>query len=372
MTFAGVEKHLADIINHIDIEIITPYLICPEEIIPQFKLHIVNTHVTIIPLKIRGIFDFKGILLFLKLLKQIKPQIVNPHLYFASRFASPLAKLMRTPVVIETAHIVERWRKGYKRIFLLWDIITCLFVDRVIAVSNAVAEYYIQYKKLPRSKVEVIHNWCDFEQFNYNVYNEKSKRKKKNDLGIPTKFTLIGLIGRLEEQKGHKYLIHAMPEILKNYPKIKFLFIGDGSLKNELIMIAKDKGVYNDILFLGFRNDIPELLSIIDIIVLPSLFEGLPLTAIEASAMGIPVVASDVDGTPDVIIDGKTGFLFTPCDYKELSDKIIKLLKDKNKTKEMGDNGKLLVTQKFDCKTQINKTQSLYLQTIRNKFGEIF
>ena len=371
IVFAGVEKHVADLINFNNPDIFDIYLLCPEEIVPHFQ-DAVKADVHMSPVKVRSICAVKQIVRLIKLLKEINPDIVNSHLYFAGRFANPIACLMGVPVVMETAHVVERWRRGYRKFFLLWDIMELLFVDGVIAVSSAVADYYMASKRVPRSKIRVIHNWCDCERFDHRKYTDDFKKKKKNKMGLSPGSKVLTLVGRLEEQKGHRFLIRALPDIRRRFPDIKVIFTGEGSLEDELSRIAERFGVGDCISFLGFVKDVREILLITDIVILPSLFEGLPLTLIEASAMGVPIIASRADGTVDIVLDGETGFLFEPGNVDDLTGKVIALLEDEERAREMGRKGYSYVRKNFDLHTQINETQRYYIELLQNNKAAVW
>ncbi|HPI88314.1 MAG TPA: glycosyltransferase family 4 protein [Spirochaetota bacterium] len=364
LVFGGVEKHVVDLINFIDSDSFDIYLLCPQEIVRHFKANI-KKEFHVFPIKVRSIFNIKNIITLVKLLKTIDSDIVNSHLYFASRFASPIARLLGTPVVIETAHIVERWRKGYRKLFLLWDMLSLKFVDGVIAVSNAVADYYITNKKVPQSKVKVIRNWCDFERFNLENFSENEKQIKKDKMGLSAYDKIVTLVGRLEDQKGHRFLIEALPLIRKHCPEIKVLFIGEGALRDELMNIAEKNKVDDCIFFLGFIDDVREILLISDVVILPSLFEGLPLTLIEASAMAVPIVASKIDGIPDIVQHGETGLLFEPGNVDDMINKLMTILDDKDRAREMGKNGYVFVRNNFDLNSQIKQTQCYYFDCLQ-------
>ncbi|GHN54733.1 glycosyltransferase family 4 protein [Lactobacillus delbrueckii] len=200
--------------------------------------------------------------------------------------------------------------------------------------------------------VTVIHNAV--KPFSGLVVLEPSL-KKWHDLG----YYLIGNVGRLTEQKGIKYFIGAMPEILRKYPKTKFIIIGAGELEQKLEQQAKDGGVWDAIVWLGFRNDIQNLMSQLDLVVLSSLWEGLPLTPIEAFSVGVPVVGTAVDGTPEEIRDGYNGYLAKPKDSKDLAEKIITYL-NQNTRKPLRDAAKKTYNKEFSFKVLKNSYVSFY------------
>ncbi len=366
--FGGVEKHVVDIVNAINEDKFIPYIICPTELYPHLQQALGQRKTRIIPIRKASFTNWGSINDFINAIRKIQPDIVHCHLYNATRFASPILKLLKVPCVIETAHIVERWRKGYKKIFLRIDWVISLFVDRVIAVSNAVADFYITVKHYPPKKVKTIHNWCDLNRFSSTRTDLPGPYSFKTKEGIGRDKLVVGIVGRLEEQKGHRYFIEALPDIVKKHGEnLAVIFVGDGGLKEELHRLAEANGTLNFIHFLGFRKDIPELLSVMDILVLPSLFEGMPLTLIEAGAMGIPVVATEVDGSTDVVLEGKTGYLVKPYDTATMAERVNTLLSDHELRQQMSRAAIQHVHACFDMKKQVGETEQLYLAVLKSK-----
>src|SRR5439155_269751 len=174
--------------------------------------------------------------------------------------------------------------------------------------------------------------------------------------GIDRATPLVGVIGRLEEQKGHVYMLEAWPSVLAEFPDARLLLVGDGSLRGALERRAQDLGIAASVRFAGFRSDVPRVLDALDVLALPSLYEGMPLTAIEASAMAKPVVATAVDGTPEVIREGRTGRLVPPRDVVALSRALRSVLRDPAAAPRMGSAGRDLVFNRFDLTRQVDAT----------------
>src|SRR5205085_1812414 len=135
----------------------------------------------------------------------------------------------------------------------------------------------------------------------------------------------------LETQKGHAYLFDAWPAVVREFPDARLLVVGDGSLRGTLEQRARGLGITGNVVFTGFRSDVARVLDTIDALVLPSLYEGMPLTAIEASAMARPVVATAVDGTPEVVEDGVTGYLVPPAEPEALARSLVRVLADRDR-----------------------------------------
>jgi glycosyltransferase involved in cell wall biosynthesis len=171
---------------------------------------------------------------------------------------------------------------------------------------------------------------------------------------------LVGVVGRLEPQKGHAYLLEAWPSVLAEFPDARLLIVGDGSLRSRLQTRAHELAVADRIIFAGFRADVPRVLDALDILALPSLYEGMPLTAIEASAMARPVVATAVDGTPEVIREARTGRLVPPADPGALSRAIRGILRDPLGAERMGRAGRDFVLDRFALDRQVASTARVY------------
>src|SRR6267378_4234008 len=185
----------------------------------------------------------------------------------------------------------------------------------------------------------------------------------RKELGIDRATPLVGVLGRLEEQKGHVYLLEAWPSVLAEFPDARLLLVGDGSLRAALERRVDGLGIRPSVLFAGFRSDAPRVLDALDVLALPSLYEGMPLTAIEASAMAKPVVATAVDGTPEVIREGRTGRLVPPREPATLSRALRALLRDPAAARRMGRAGRDLVLNRFDLMRQVDATARVYRET---------
>ncbi len=164
----------------------------------------------------------------------------------------------------------------------------------------------------------------------------------------------------MEEHKGIKYLLESASLLLRSRNDVSFLIVGDGALKEELKILCADLKIEENVIFAGERSDIPEILSLTDIFVLPSLREGLPLTILEAMACGKPVIATNVGGVPEVVNDGVSGILVYQGDPEALHRAMNELLEDREKLKRMGHNGKKVCNENFDSKTMIGKIENLY------------
>ena len=358
----GVEEHVLQLIDKINKNKFAPILVCPKELINLMQDDLDRLKVKTYPINIRKWSQIGEIRKFLTILKEEKPDIVHSHLFFATMFAAPLAKLAGVPKTIETAHLREAWRKGIKKAYFI-DRFFYRFVDEIIAVSNAVKKYLIEEKKLTNNKIKVIYNGVDLEKFKpvkKGVRPHLPHELTGSKWGL-TPFFTVGVVGRLEPQKGHKYFLEAISLLNGKYQNARFLIVGEGSLRTELEEQAQKLGISNRVEFLGYKKDIVSVLEEIDLLVLPSLYEGLPLVALEAGAMGRPVVATNVDGSPEVIINKETGLIISPKDSLALKEGIELFLKNRDLVNRLGENAGTHIKEKFNLKKQTAETEELYL-----------
>lgn len=175
----------------------------------------------------------------------------------------------------------------------------------MVAVSEDLKRFITKNVGVPSERIKVIYNGQDVLP---RMALEK-KRRLQDELGLGEDEQLVGMVGSLYPVKGHKYLLAAVPRILKAHPHTTFLIVGRGELASQLKEEVKRSGLEKQVRFLGFREDVSALLSLMDIFVLPSLSEGLSIALLEAMTAGKPVIATSVGGNPEVVVDGETGFL---------------------------------------------------------------
>jgi glycosyltransferase involved in cell wall biosynthesis len=282
-------------------------------------------------------------------LGRVRPHIVNTHVARATVVAAPLARWQGAKV-IETYHGAGEGSRG-----LVPGRMISRFVDRAIAVSEAARASLIG-AGYPTEKIVVVPDGRDLSRLRSGPGREAIRR----ELGIERTVPLVGVVGRLEPRMGHAELFEAWPSIGAEFPAARLLVVGDGSLRPRLEARARELGLAGQIIFAGARTDIARVLDAMDVVALPALSEGMALTAIEASAMGRPVVATAVDGIPEVIREARTGRLVPPADPVALSRAIRGVLRDPLGAQRMGRAGRDFVLDRFSIERQISSTARVY------------
>jgi glycosyltransferase involved in cell wall biosynthesis len=296
-----------------------------------------------------------------RFMRRVRPDIVNPHLFRSTAIAAPLARATGIRGVVETYHGREAWRQGALRGRFVADRLVARLVTRVIAVSRGAAEFLVHGKGYPADKVVVIPNGRDLTRFAPGQHRDTVRKELGVDRGAP----VVGVVGRLETQKGHVYLLDAWPDVARRHPDARLLVVGEGSLCQALMTQARRRGVADSVLFTGFRSDVPRILDAIDVLALPSLHEGMPLTVIEAAAAGCPVVATAVDGTPEVVLDGRTGYLVPPADPPALARALLAVLGDPDAASRMGREAYRWARERFDVNAHVEATARVYREVAR-------
>lgn len=277
-----------------------------------------------------------------------KADIIHCHLSDSEFLGIIASMLLRIRKVFITIHVSKLFPPHYKSDPRLWlRKITMKFFYRqvkgIITVSEQVKNEVISILRVPQSKVFTILNCIDTSLF-VSTYD---KKEIKRNLNITGNQKIILNVGRLTEAKGQTFLIDAIFKIKQNYPEIKLLIAGEGELREVLVQKSKALKLEDHVVFLGNRDDIPELLSITDIFVFPSIHEGLPLALLEAMAAGRPIIATNIPAHRDLLSHMENALLVPPADSEALAEAISKLLGSTQLSERLASNAKLAAS-KYD------------------------
>lgn len=234
--------------------------------------------------------------------------------------------------------------------------------DKIITVSEFERKRLIEMQGISASKIVTIYNGI-----NSLNYQSEPNIEAKSNLGVDPRNSIIGISAELRIEKRHEVLLRAANEVLRDHDNVYVLIIGDGERRKLLEQLAGDLGIAGRCIFAGFRKDVARLLSIIDIGVLCSEREALPVTLLEYMASGKPIIATRVGGVPEVVHDGLNGFLVEAGDHKALAQRINLLLADREMALRMGKNGLSMVKQHFTEHTMMQQIENLYSETLASK-----
>jgi len=316
---------------------------------------------------LRGWLDFRAIFAIRKLIKKYNIALIHAHLLRPVIFSCFASIFLKVPLIV-TKHEPskgEQLRKGLLNTLAgNLEQYALARAERVICVSKGVKEYLLKhFAHLSENKVDVIYNGVEMVKF----FNQKPNNILRKEYNISADVVVIGTLCLLIKRKGLHFLIEAAERLIPKYKKVRFIIVGEGVLKEELLQEVKNKNLEKYVIFTGFRKDTSEILTDFDVFVLPSIQEGLPIALIEAMAAGLPCVATDIPGNSEVVEDGITGFLVPPKDPVPLAQAIEKLILEKGLRENMGKRGRQRFLSNFNAKTMALKYQQSYFEIIKEK-----
>ncbi len=293
--------------------------------------------------------------------------IVHTHAAKAGALGRLAAALARTPVIVHTPHghnFYGYFSPAASAMIVKIERFLTRFTDQIIALTELEKSDYIKYDVAGERKIEVIYQGLELDKL---MRDWKGAFNLRSTFKIRPEDRVVGMAGRLETVKGSPVFIEAAAHIAKKRTDVRFIAAGEGSLRPAMEHRAQELGIGDRVIFTGWREDIHEMISLMDVMVLPSLNEAVGIAAIEAQAEGVPVVASKVGGIPEIVKDRKTGILVPPSDAGAIAEAVIGLLGDKQKCAAMGEAGKAWVRDRFKAEDMADKTSELYMRLLRKK-----
>ncbi len=248
----------------------------------------------------------------------------------------------------------------YKPNMIIRTIMNLIYrkLDLIVTVSEKNKDVLVENFKLPVDQIKVIYNCVDIAYIkNFSKDIVISLRKK---FSIKDSTLVFGTVARLDEQKGHEYLIEASRRVIVEVPDSIFLFVGKGKLKDRLISMIKEKSSPENFRMVGYQENLPEIFALIDIFILPSISEGLPFSVLEAMAAKKPVIATSVGGTPEIITNDVDGILVESRDADALAKAMLVLSKNKKKRDSLACTGERKILEVFSLERMISNTKEIY------------
>jgi len=290
------------------------------------------------------------------LLKKEKIQIMHAHNFSAGLYGRIAAALAGTPVRIMTFHsYTSRHSRFHSRLNrMLYPSTHC-----VVTVSRFVARGLAeQYPGWDTDRIRLIYNGLDMGGFSTLSGEARNRRKKR--IGLDPGQTVVGTVANLTDVKNHAMLLDAAAAVIRKRQDVCFLLVGGGALEKTLKDRARGLGISDHIVFSGVQRDVFLYLGAMDLFVLSSRREGLPMSLLEAMACGLPVVATAVGGIPEAAVEGKTGLLCREGDAPDLAEKILEALSDAERRAAWGSEARARVTEMFSCEKMCRQTADLY------------
>ncbi|MFQ5707897.1 MAG: glycosyltransferase family 4 protein [bacterium] len=316
--------------------------------------------------KIQTLYDMIALWRIYKIIKKGQFTIVHTHSSKPGFIGRIAAKLAGVPIIIHTIHgfpFHDFMSPAVKRFYIYIERFLSKLSDKLITVSTLNLEKAVRLKLAERENFVNVYSGIDFDKFDVSVDVEAKKR----ELGILNGEKIVGMVGRFSQQKAPLDFIRAIPEVLKQRNNVRFVLVGDGELKQDMYELAEKLDIDSKIMFMGFREDVPELLRVLDVFVLTSLWEGLGRSLTEAMYTGRPIVATDVEGVPELVKNGKTGILVQPQDVHSIAQGILELLSDRELSRQLGQAAKQKISDEFDAEHMVTDLEEVYRQVLDSK-----
>jgi len=299
-------------------------------------------------------FDAQFFMELVRIIREKKIDLIHSHEFLMNMYGTAASMVTRCPI-ITTIHgkgyYIDKWRR--RTVYRL--VGRCAF--RIVAVSENLKKYLIEKIKLIPSDISVICNGVDVDRFI--PCDEEKSRRLKHEFGLNG--IVIGAIGNLYPVKGHIHLIRAARLIVDAFDGANFIVIGKMTDYSDILQEeVKRLRLTDRFRFLGFRDDIPQLMHLIDIFVLPSNEETFSIATLEALASSKPVVATRCGGPEGIITDGKHGFLVPPGNPEQLAEKILELIRNPSLRRAFGEEGQTMVREKFTLEVMFDNYKRLY------------
>ncbi len=350
--YGGGERYLEVLFDRLDRKKFTPFLICPES--GPFVEKMMAKGIPTAVVDLAPLFNPFALMRLTWLLKRKHVMILQTHGARANVYGRLAAWLAGVPCVISTVHnsirdydvsLVKRWI--YRRLLHL----TLPWADRVICVSEALAQDV--RADCPAAVPLMRTVWNGVDSVWFSARGNRNKIRKECGVG---EGPVLLTVARLANEKGHRFLIQALPGLLAEWTSLVCVFVGEGESREALLDLAREHGVDQSCRFVGSKDDVVDWYAAADVVVLPSLSEGFPFVVLEALAMSRPVVATNVNGVPEIIHDGCTGLLVPPRNPKALEAALQTLLRDPCLAARLGKAGQQEVAARFTAEKMVQHT----------------
>jgi len=302
-------------------------------------------------------------------LKERRVDILHSHQHRENLFSVLLCRYAGVPILVQTQHghpeLFSGWSGIKRRMLLAGERLTAKrAVNKVIAVSSEVTQYLATY--LPADRFEVVRNGISLER----VRCQLSSAEAKNRLGLPPDSLVVGTAARLASVKRFDLFLGVAERLSRAMPEVRFVIAGKGSEENRIRSLIKQYHLENRVSMLGHRDDIPEILRAMDLMLMTSDREGIPMVVLESMALGVPIVARDAGGIKEVLDHGTTGILVKSADVEELAKSCLMLLSDRTMRSRIAQNAQAAVVEKYSANANAVQILRLYQSLVLAKQEE--
>ncbi len=301
-----------------------------------------------------------------RILRDFKPDVVHTHSAKGGMLGRLAASALNVPAIVHTVHgapFHPYQGRGPRELFRRCEKYAAKHCHRLISVADAMTDLMVDADVAPRDRFTTIYSGMDVEPF---LHANEHRERVRSELGFKPEHVVIGKIARLFHLKGHEYVVEAAAQAVKKYPNLRFLFVGDGVLREWLDEMIHDAGIEDHVVFTGLvsPSQIPELVGAMDALVHASLREGLARALPQALIAGKPAISYDVDGAREVVVTNETGFLLEPKAIKPLVDAFVQMAGNEELRQRLGNEGQRRFTEQFRHQHMTAEIRRLYEQLL--------
>ncbi len=355
-----------------DVRLITGPAIGPEgELLRRAEEHGIS--VDLVPSlrrEINPLLDALALIKLVRLLQSFRPNVVHTHSSKAGILGRAAARIVGTPIIVHTIHGLPF--RAYERksrtrgLLVRAERKAATWSDKIICVADAMARQALDAGAGVPEQYTTIYSGMEVETFGP---KPGVRERVREEFGIPPDAAVVGKVSRIFHMKGHQYVVAAAPKVVERIPNAWFMFVGDGSWRERIEAQVRDVGLAGRFVFTGLVDPsrVPDMIQAMDVLVHASLREGLARVLPQALLSERPVVSYDIDGAPEVVIDGETGRLVPPESIDELADAVVELLSDPDRAKQMAQKGRDLCLDLFPVERMVRDIHQLYQQLLTRK-----
>lgn len=359
LRMGGAQRQLAYLVQHLDTTQFEPIVCCLSGDTPLTEeLRAAGVEVILLPQWLRP--DISRLWRVPQVVNRVKPDLIHAYLFVANTWGRTTGLMCGLPVIVSERTAVERKPFGER----LVNRLLAPFATALIANSQAGANFAVQRKEIAPARVHVVHNGIVLEPFQ----NPAVGRQVRQEFEIRPEQPVVGIVGRFAPAKDHQTFLQAMRLVAAQFPDLRILCVGDGTLRSELERLVGELGLQSNVIFTGNRTDIPAIMFALDILVSSSRWEGFPNVIMEGMAAARPVVATDVGDVAELVIPHKSGLLVKSGEPEAMAEAVISLLRDEPGRLAMGQEGRKRIEENFTHERMAAATSAIYRQ-LPESFG---
>ena len=312
--------------------------------------------VEVVPLPMRKVaWPWRSALSFYRMVRTRRPAIVHIHSQEAGLLGRVVAWLAGAPVLFYTPQTIDIRRSGLRWLYLAMECVLATITDTIVSVNDRDRRRLLA-SGIPPSKVVAVPNGIDLAAFE----DPADAARTRQELGLDPVRPVVMQVGRLGAQKDPLTFVEGAARVLARCPHAQFALIGQGPLREMLAGRVAELGITDNVHLLGWRDEAFRLLPAADVVTLTSRWEGAPYVLLEAMGWSRPVVATAVNGCPEIVLDGDTGLLVPAADPAAWAEAVVSLLEDPNRARAMGGRGRLRIEERFTLDAMVESLEALY------------